>query len=65
MKTKELWRLRSEITGRLYSSRYVMTEADAMELDPLAERVAFSKEARLVPENDIEMDQLRDAQSLS
>lgn len=47
MKTKELWRwrLRNKITGRPYTSRYVMTEADAMELDPLAERVAFSKEA--------------------
>jgi hypothetical protein len=61
MKPKEFWRwrLRSEITGRLYSSRYDMAEADALAVDPKAERLPGSKRVRMVPENDDEMQRLR------
>ena len=61
MKTlvKWRWRVRSEVTGKLYSTRYAMSETDALALDPLAERLDFSKEARLVPETAEEMDRLR------
>ena len=61
MKTKEFWRwrLHNGITGRLYSSRYDMTEADALAVDPAAARVPGSKQVRLVPENDDEMQRLR------
>lgn len=44
------WRLTSEITGRRYSSRWVMSEADALALDPTAERLPHSLEVREVPE---------------
>jgi hypothetical protein len=61
MKPLELWRwrLHSSITGRLFTSRYAMTEADALDVDPLAVRLACSKVVRMVPENDDEMDRLR------
>jgi hypothetical protein len=58
------WRLHSQISGKLYITRYAMTEADALELDPLAERLDFSKEVRLVPETEAEMDQLRTSSML-
>ena len=53
------WRLRREITGKTYTTRYVMTEADALDRDPQAARVEWSKEVRLVPENDDEMARMR------
>jgi len=61
MKSKELWRwrLRNPVTGRLFTSRSAMTEADALDADPLAVRLPYSKQVRLVPENDDEMDRLR------
>jgi hypothetical protein len=61
MKPLELWRWRihSPITGRLFTSRYAMTEADALVCDPLAARLPYSKEVRMVPENDEELDRRR------
>jgi hypothetical protein len=44
------WRVRNAITGKLYTTRYAMTEADALDLDPLAVRLEFSEEVRLTPE---------------
>lgn len=56
MRTIELyrWRLTSPITGRRYTSGYLMTEADARELDPTAERVAGTQEDRQVPDDPLE-----------
>jgi hypothetical protein len=61
MKPLELWRwrLHDAVTGRPYTSRFDMTEADALNADPLAVRLPYSLQARLVPENDDEMDRLR------
>jgi len=61
MKTKELWRwrLRDEITGKTYTTRCVMTEADALDRDSQAVRVEWSKEVLLVPESDNEARHLR------
>ncbi len=61
MKIKEFWRwrLRSEITGRLYTSRYDMTEADAQATNPKAQRLPGSKQVQMVPENDDEAQRLR------
>ena len=39
------WRLRNPVTGRLFTSRYAMTEADALDVDPLAVRLPCSKVA--------------------
>jgi len=47
------WRLRDDI-GRLHTTRYAMSETDAMEMDPLAERLPWSLEVRMVPENEDE-----------
>ena len=53
MRTIELyrWRLTSPITGRRYTSGYLMTEADARDLDPTAERIDSSREVRTVPDD--------------
>jgi hypothetical protein len=47
----KLWRWRMHgINGKLYTTRYVMTEAEALQLDPQGQRVQASLEARQVPE---------------
>jgi len=61
MKPLELsrWRLHGPITGRLFTSRYAKTGADALDVDPLAVRLPCSNVVHMVPENDDEMDRLR------
>lgn len=50
MNTVELWRWRvtDPATGRAYRTRHVMTEADALALDPNAQRVDHTLERREV-----------------
>jgi hypothetical protein len=56
MKTVEMWhwRLRDH-RGKVQTTRWAMTEADALERDPLAVRVPNSREARNLPETPEEM----------
>ena len=44
-----LWRVTDPVSHRCYVTRYRMTEADALDLDPAAERVPGSQELRQVP----------------
>lgn len=44
-----LWRVTDPVSHRSYVTRYRMTEADALDLDPAAERVPGSQELRQVP----------------
>ena len=44
-----LWRVTDPVSHRRYVTRYRMTEADALDLDPAAERVPGSQELRQVP----------------
>ncbi len=52
MHTIELWRWRltDPASGRTYNTRHVMTEADALALDPRAQRVEHTRELRSVPD---------------
>ena len=52
MHTVELWRWRltDPTTGRTYRTRYVMRQADAIALDPGAQRVEGTLERRQVPD---------------
>ena len=43
------WRVTDYVSQRRYVTRYRMTEADALDLDPAAERVPGSQELRQVP----------------
>jgi hypothetical protein len=43
------WRITDPVSHRCYVTRYRMTEADALDLDPAAERVPGSQELRQVP----------------
>jgi len=44
------WQIVDPWTGRAYTTRHRMTAADALALDPNAQRVAFSLERRSVPD---------------
>jgi len=44
-----LWRVTDPVSHRRYVTRYRMTETDALDLDPAAERVPESLEVRHVP----------------
>ena len=44
-----LWRVTDPVSHRRYITRYRMPEADALDLDPAAERVQGSLESRQVP----------------
>ena len=51
MRTIELWRWRVRgLKGRPHATRYVMTEAEALQRDPEAVRVMGTIEVREVPE---------------
>ena len=54
MRTLDLWRWRltDPDTGRGYTTRHRMTDADALAQDPKAERGAGSLEQRQVPKSD-------------
>lgn len=56
MKTIDLWRWRitDPASGHRYTTRHRMTDADALALDPAAQRVEGSLEQRLVPETEQE-----------
>ncbi|MBK6470311.1 MAG: hypothetical protein IPF94_06115 [Betaproteobacteria bacterium] len=44
------WRLTDPVTGRTYRTRHVMTQADALALDPQAQRVDHTLVRRQVPD---------------
>ena len=44
-----LWRVTDPVSHRCYVTRYRMTEVDALDLDPAAERVPGSQEIRKIP----------------
>lgn len=50
MPTIELWhwRVQDRVSGRRYVTRYPMSEADALDFDPSAERLPGSWELRLL-----------------
>jgi hypothetical protein len=37
------WRLKASTTGKLYTTRHLMTEAEALAQDPAAERLPHSR----------------------
>lgn len=45
------WRIRSEVTGRMTTTRHLMTEADALAHHPGAERLESTREVRHVPDD--------------
>lgn len=53
MRTIELhrWRITDPATGRRYTTRHAMTEADAKATDPAAEPVPGTREVRAAPED--------------
>jgi hypothetical protein len=52
MATKHYWRwvVTEEWSGRRIKTRHVMTEADALERDPTAEKIPGTYECREVPD---------------
>ena len=44
-----LWRVTDPVSQRRYVTRYRMIEADALDIDPAAERLPGSQELRQVP----------------
>jgi hypothetical protein len=44
------WRVTDPVSRRRYVTRYRLNEADALDLDPNAERVPGSRELRSVPD---------------
>jgi hypothetical protein len=52
MRTVELWRwhVTDPVSGRKYTTRYALVEADALDLDPEAKRAPGTCELRQVPE---------------
>ena len=61
MKQQEYWRwhLYSDTHRKVMPTRFHLTEAEALAIDPKAERVPGSLELRLVPETADELDRLR------
>jgi hypothetical protein len=45
------WRVTDPVSGRRYTTRHRMVEADALDLDPGAARVTGSQELRQVPDD--------------
>lgn len=59
MKPIEKWRWRIHgINGRTHVTHYSMTEGDALECDPQAERLDWTREVRPVPETEAELQAL-------
>lgn len=48
------WRVHQEFTGKPYTTRHHMSEADALGTDPLAVRIDWTREEITVPESDAE-----------
>jgi hypothetical protein len=46
-----LWRVTDPVSGRTYVTRYRMSEANALDFDPAAERVPGSREVRELHES--------------
>ena len=46
-----LWRVTDPVSHLRYTTRYRMTEANALDLDPAAERVPGSQELRQAPDD--------------
>ncbi len=61
MRQQEYWRwyMRSETHHKVLPTRFHLTEAEALAIDPKAERVPGSLELRQVPETADEIDRLR------
>ena len=45
------WRVTDYVSQRRYVTRYRMSQADALDLDPAAERIEGSLERRVVPDD--------------
>lgn len=47
------WRLTNPVTGKLYTTRYAMSEPDALQMSPDAQKVPGSYERREVPDHPV------------